>query len=476
MQSIEQIIASAEGALEERPQANALFVATCRARPQTTNPYDALPLDAGDYQVAWAYPVETAGNGPMRFSYGRWKSISHRKPPAYVEEALPRGDVLVVVHGFHETAPEGVFTGQKIAAAFGSQQRTSGISVALGTQTPTSQSGALRLAQALQNRLPTPEPLYRHLVAFTWPCAHRVWPGYLLDKEEVARFAAFSLANLLADLRAAQPERRLLLIAHSMGCFLTIKALNMLSVLRVAQPGSNEPAIIVDQMVFYAADINADALQADPPPLPGASDTQNGALIARRRNGYGFQALDRVGRLTIYYSFHDNALIWSPFANFFTEESNGWSGSPRLGWCGPYNIETTHENVVAVDCSACIYDHAAYFIRHEVLEHTARTLAEPLLAIPQLPYRARPLQTTAQGAQPRARRLWTWYTPAELAREWWERFFLYKPRWVRRIAAVLGWLLTLGIVAGVIFGLVKLGSLLLTGLPGPQFAGWVAGG
>ncbi|HEU5370265.1 MAG TPA: hypothetical protein VFU69_17465, partial [Ktedonobacterales bacterium] len=195
-------------------------------------------------------------------------------------------------------------------------------------------------------------------------------------------------------------------------------------------------------------------------PTPGAgasgADDLNETMLARRRNGYGFQALDRVGRLTIYYSFHDNALIWSPLANFFTEESSGLGGRARLGWCGPYNLDATHKNIVTIDCSACIYDHAAYFIRHEVLNHTAQTLAELPLMLPQLPYRARPLQTKADGAQPPARRLWTWYTPAEIAREQWEQFFLYKPQWMRGLAIALNALLMLAILGGIIYTLVKL--------------------
>jgi pimeloyl-ACP methyl ester carboxylesterase len=462
MQLTDQINSTTESALMEPQQASALFVATCRAHPQSADPYDALPLPAGDYQVAWATPNAVAGTGALSFTYGRWKTISHRKAPADAAQSLPKGDVLAVVHGFHETAPEGVHTGQQVAVGLASQQRTVGISAALGKSRPTSQSGALRLAQTLQNRLPAwgqngPEekPLYDHLIAFTWPCAHRVWPGYLLDKEEVARFAAFSLANLLADLRAAQPERRVLLVAHSMGCFLTIKALNILSVLRSAQPEHGASQIIVDQMVFYAADVNADALQSDPLPKPGADAALSETVIARRRNGYGFQALDRVGRLTIYYSFHDNALVWSPFANLFSEESSGWAGRARLGWCGPYRIAATHKNVVAVDCSACIYDHAAYFIRHEILEHTAQALADRPPTPPQPAYRAAPLQTTAAGVQQPARRLWTWYTPAEIAREQWERFFLYKSRGVRRFAVVLG-LLALALLGSVIYGLAEL--------------------
>ncbi len=458
MQTIDYPRTATETAPAERQSSTSLFVVTCRANPQSADLYDSLTLGAGDYQAAWATPAQTTPTGktPLGFSYGRWTTISHRKTPADVADILPTGDVMVVVHGFHETAPEGVYTGYAVAEGLTNQQRTGGLAAAVGAKQPTSQPGALRLAQTLQNRLPRQGQLYQQMIAFTWPCAHRLFPGYLLDKVEVARFAAFSLANLLADLRAAEPERRILLVAHSMGCFLTIKALHILSVMRGAQAAPGVSNVIVDQMVFYAADVNADALQSDLATGSVVANSIDATLITQRRNGYGYQALDCVGRLTVYYSFHDNALVWSPFANVFSEESSGWAGRARLGWCGPYDITLTHKSVVAVDCSACIFDHAAYFIRHEILEDTARRLAEPAPARPQPACLAPALPTTAEGTQPRARRLWTWYTPAEIARERWERFFLYKPRWLRRIGFVLGLLLLLDLIAAILYGLAEL--------------------
>jgi hypothetical protein len=467
-------ISAAASALAERQPSHALFVATCRARPWIDDPKESLPLDGGDYQVAWAYPNRPDDPISTSFSYpDGWTVISHRSAASDAARALPPGDVLIVVHGFHDSAPQGVGAGEQVgsgldaqvsgveatlqaAAALADQKRIGGISKALSGGKPATQSDGVRLAQTLQSQLPRPGTLYQHLIPFTWPAAHNVFPGYLLAKEEVARYAAFSLANLLADLRSTQPDRRILLVAHSMGCFLTIKALNMLALLRAAQPKPGDSPIIVDQMVFYAPDLNADALESAR--LPGASMTglPGDSLIARRANGYGYQALDRVGRLTIYYSFHDNVLIWSPFGNLVTEESGGWAGRARLGWCGPYTLAATHDNVVAVDCSRCIYDHAAYFTRHEVLEHTARTLAEPLPTLPQPACPGERLSTTPKGAQEAARRLWTWYTPAEIAREAWERFFLYKPRWARWCAVALSLLLPIAMIAGVVFGLARL--------------------
>ncbi len=432
---------------------SALLVVTCRANPESADPHNSLTLPAGDYQLAWAYPVRATPGAPLSFRYDPWHLVSRRKTSHDIEDLLPTGDVLIVVHGFLDTAPMGVTTGLELAKRL---KRTGGPSTALGTKRPMSQTGALRLVKTLERHLPAEQPLYRHLIAFTWPTDHRIFPGYLLDKEEIARFAAFSFANLLYDLRATDPTRRVLVVAHSMGCFLTIKALNMLAVLRCAQPPADTSPVLIDQLVFYGADLNCDALQSEPVSQVSADLSPSRTLIARRRSGYGYQALDRVGRLTIYYSFHDNALIWAPFANFFTEESSTEGGHARLGWCGPYNIATTHKNVVAVDCSACVYDHAAYFVRHEVLEHTARTLADPVPVPPQPAIQAPPLQNTAAAHQGRAHRLWTWYTPAEIAREWWERFFYHKPRPVRLIGTLLGWLITLALLAGIIYGLVIL--------------------
>ena len=441
---------------EEKP----LLAVTCRADPESANPDNDLALPAGDYQLAWAYPVQTAPDAPLSFTYDPWHFASRRKPLDDIADILPGGDVLIFVHGFLDSQPEGVSTGLQIGQSL---QRTAGPAAVSGMP-PMTQPGALRLAKALDNRLPAmlprddpsgpAQPLYRHLIAFTWPTTHRI-SGYLVDKEEIARACAFSLANLISDLRSIDPGRRILMIGHSMGCFLILKALTPLEALRSAQPPEGESGLLIDQLIFYAADVNCDALQADPQMSRALAASPGSASISHRRNGEGYQALNRVGRLTNYASFHDNQLIWSPLVNAFTEESDGAGGRARLGWCGPFTLSTTHANVVAVDCSACIYDHAAYFVRHEVLEHTARVLAEPAPVIKEPATQAAPLQTTAKGAQGPAHRLWTWYTPIEIIREAWERFFFHQPGWLRIIGAVLGWLLSLAILAAIIFGIIE---------------------
>jgi esterase/lipase superfamily enzyme len=462
---------------EEKP----LLAVTCRADPESSDPDNNLALPAGDYQLAWAYPVQTAPNAPLSFTYDPWHYASRRKPLDDIADILPGGDALIFVHGFLDSQPQGVSTGLQVEQGL---QRTAGPTAVFGMP-PMTQPGALRLAKTLDNRLPAmrprddpsaaAQPLYRHLIAFTWPTTHRT-TGYLMDKAEIARACAFSLANLISDLRAADPAggaaggnrvsalsaspraalpaRRVLVIGHSMGCFLVLKALAQLEALRDEQPPEGESKLLIDQLIFYGADVNCDALQSDPQMSKALASSPGSASISHRRNGYGYQALNRVGRLTNYASFHDTALIWSPFANVFTEESDGAGGRARVGWCGPFTISTTHTNVVAVDCSACIYDHAAYFVRHEILEHTARTLAEPAPVVKEPATQPPPLQTTAKGAQGPAHRLWTWYTPVEIIREAWERFFFHQPDWLRVTGEILGWLLTLAILATIIFGII----------------------
>jgi len=438
---------------DERP----LLVVTSRAKPENPDLFDSRTLPAGDYQLAWAHPVQTDPSVPPSFKYEPWHLISHRKTPDAISDLLPSGDVLIVVHGFLNSAPEGVQAGLEIGQGL---ERTGSPGAALGLTRPANQPSALRLAAILQRQIPPAQALYRQLIAFTWPTTHRVFPGYYVDKVQIAEDTAFSLANLLSDLRATEPGRRILLVAHSMGCFLTLKALQILAALRSAQSPEGRSQVLIDQLVFYAPDIQSCALQSDPPLGSQGNSSPDKASIAVPEPFFGYHALDRVGRLTIYYSFHDNVLVWSPLANYFTQEPNGPGGHARLGWCGPFTPATTHKNVVAVNCSAVIYDHGAYFMRHEILEHTARVLAEPIPTPPQPVPPATVLPTSREGEQPPAHRLWTWWTPAEIIREWWMGLFYTKPRWARILGTILGWsiifVILAAIIIGIIFGIIAL--------------------
>lgn len=432
-----------------------LLLATCRAEPFSHDPHDHVPLPAGAYRflvvkrpppapsampaTPWRYPVAAMGRRVARtvaprLAARRWHcrtcehefSVIAGAPDSATEDVrpgtpaaratitdlCPTGDVILVVHGFNCTEESGIETAFNVHDALAAW----GLPLApppgmLGAPHDHREDGHSCLSPGGQAWPPHEEQIPRsanpQVIGFTWPCEHTLFPGYMADKEAVARFAAFSLANLITDLRARQPQRRIHIVAHSMGCFLTLKALNMLAVLH----GIHAPAAtpLVDSVIWLAADINADALErstpatlplhawrhpahvlgmarlraiftrprplADPPlaavPTHTASPASSGTaapVYAHPLDGYGYAALDVVGDLTIYSSFRDEALWASPLANLTTEESGGTAWSIRLGWCGPLHPRlmmvpdgTRPRRVTLVDCTDCITEHGMYF-------------------------------------------------------------------------------------------------------------------
>jgi hypothetical protein len=277
-----------------------LLLATCRAEPFSHDPHDHVPLPAGEYRflvvkrppplappahaAPWRYPVAALGRRVAqtltpRRAARRWhcrtcasefgviagapdSATEHPLPGAagHARDAnaalFPAGDVILVVHGFNCTEQSGIETAFNVHDALAAW----GLPLApppgltSGQECPPSDRcmGAMNRAPSLPQ-----------VVGFTWPCEHTLFPGYMADKEAVARFAAFSLANLITDLRARQPERRIDIVAHSMGCFLTLKALNMLAVLHGIH--AQDAAPLVESVIWLAADINADALERSTP-------------------------------------------------------------------------------------------------------------------------------------------------------------------------------------------------------------------
>ena len=396
------------------PHADAFLVASCYAHPENDEPTNTQTLPAGVYQFNWAIPSADPQVPKPSYFYDPWKQVLHANADELQD--LPTESLLLFVHGFNNAPINAFARGEGFV-------RSSGLATAIGRESDrVTPSRAAQTAQGLKDQLSDhPEPGFKHLIAYTWPTAHSVWPGYILDKVQVTRFAAYALANLIVDLRIADPGRPLLLIAHSMGCFLTLKALNTLAVQRADE---ELPATLVNQMIFYAPDVNADALQVE---------------NTTARQGYGSRALDRVGRLTVYTSRHDNALIWSPFANVVNEESGGVGGGVRLGFCGLYNRELTHKNVTALDCSSIIYDHSDYFVQPCVVRDTAERLSEKG---PFEPYAATQdifPQGATECSQPerKYKRKIDIFTPGIVLLEKWEEQFLCPTTHRRRSLAYL---------------------------------------
>lgn len=375
-------------AQRSEPQAAApILIATCRADPATRRLHDDVPLAAGEYRVVWLTPRVSGSCVERRRTRRGVCATDERHHGATQDATLPAGDVLLVVHGFNCTALDGIETACHVRNAL--------------------TAWGIPLTEADES---APRPGAMTLLGFTWPCEHTMVPGYMADKATVARFAAFSLANLLIDLRRQEPGRRIHIVAHSMGCFLTLKALNMLAVLHT----DDVPQPLVNQVVWYAPDVNADALERSTPSAPtfpgwralGAhprflrsmrraahallrpeqiedhpSAPSAGATTSSRRpgsrpkpsdhplDGYGYAALDTMEGLRIYSSLYDEALVVSPWANHTTEESTSASGAIRLGWCGPLHPQMTlaprgagqAHQLTLVECSDVAHEHGDYF-------------------------------------------------------------------------------------------------------------------
>jgi hypothetical protein len=381
---------------------DALLLATCRANPESIDQHDHVPLAAGHYRLLLMERAKADGSAKSPCG-----CASCEATPGFVvrehPRALPQGDIILVIHGFNCTEVGALQTAFNVRDAL----------------------AAWDLPLAAPRSHATDDTA--QVVAFTWPCEHTLVPGYMADKEAVARFAAFSLTNLITDLRAAEPTRRIHIVAHSMGCFLTLKALNMLAVLHglrgSAQSGSLLVTPVVQSVIWLAPDVNADALERSTPAVRRqrgwSYPTRLRALhhftqaLARPRaiaqsaadlaphaatapgsdaqfsaehplDGYGYAALDVLTHLAIYTSLRDEALWVSPLANRATEESGSASGLIRLGWCGPLHpglmmapdgdAQHRQRDVTLLDCTDVAYEHGTYFFEPVVQRDLAARL------------------------------------------------------------------------------------------------------
>jgi|GEM_PF-1644029 len=375
-----------------------LLLATCRAEPNSPDIHNHVPLAAGHYQM---YLIErqidmVPGQTMKQSSYVADDHIHFKSKP---HPRLPKGDVILAIHGFNCTQAAGLNTAFNVHNALA--------------------AWGLPLAPAVEH--PEMGPMAARVIGFTWPSDHGAFNGYTSAKESVARFAAFSLANLITDLRRAEPLRRIHIVAHSMGCFLTLKALNMLAVLRHSP--SDEPIMpMVDEVIWLAPDVNADALErstltsprlqawrqpAQRPPFARLRQAmhrpQTTAEMGQLTNsleqaidtnvrdhpldGYGYATLNIIRRLNIYSSVNDEAMWISPLANHLTEDAGSASGGIRLGLAGPLHPELMmipdvdappyHQRQVnLIDCSVIVHEHGDYFFLPIPQRDIASRLAE----------------------------------------------------------------------------------------------------
>ena len=407
-----------------------LLLATCRADPADFGRQDHLPLAAGHYQLLLVDRAESQPPATRAHHCNCHKCTARAPFTVRAEAALPTGDIILVTHGFECTEATGIMMGYNIRDALG--------------------AWGLPLSSASVSE----PPAAPRVMAFTWPCEHSLFPGYLEDKQAIARFAAFSLANLLTDLRRAEPSRRIHFVAHSMGCFLTLKALNMLAVLH----GVMAPTPVIDELIWLAPDVNADALERSTPAAPRlhswrhpgqrppfsrirrvmyrpqpeepalthmdiAAATQwidTNVQPPHPLDGYGYAALDAVDHLTIYSSLRDEAMWVAPWANHSTEEAGSAAGSMRLGWNGPLHPQLAlipdadahyrERHLTLADCTPVVYEHGDYFFNPVTQrDFTAQIARAQLQAAARLPAGQRDALTQAAMPPPERRPLAAWH-------------------------------------------------------------------
>lgn len=202
--------------------------------------------------------------------------------------ALPQGDMVFLVHGFGNTFAESL-------------------------------RGAVELSVGLD----------KHVFLFSWAsCGIVSGRKYRQDRDERAEPSGRALARVLDifirwldELRAHRRtcERRLHLVAHSMGNLVLQHAITALQKDRAA--GVERPTVI-DQVLLAASDVDADALANEMRPLASAARA-----------------------ITVYHTRTDGALTIS-------DEYKG--NTTRLGHGGPANMRVLFENIFAVDVTPVV--------------------------------------------------------------------------------------------------------------------------
>jgi esterase/lipase superfamily enzyme len=187
------------------------------------------------------------------------------------------------------------------------------------------------------------------VIAFSWPSAANVLQ-YDYDRES-ANYSAPALAALLADVSEAAPQKKIFLVAHSLGNQITADALQQLAL--------EGKKLGISELVMAAPDIDADVF---------TSKAEQIKAVA--------------GKITVYASSADKALL----------ASNKKSWGSRLGYIeasGPHLIDGIEViDVTAVGNDMFALDHGTFSSSRAVLDDLARLIASgihpPLLRTPTL--------------------------------------------------------------------------------------------
>lgn len=188
------------------------------------------------------------------------------------------------------------------------------------------------------------------VVAFDWP-SQGVVSAYNPDMAAAKAVAPFLVPDGVRPLIARLGGQPLHMLCHSMGCYLSLRALSGVGEV----PGA--PSVHLDQVLFAAGDVEAEHFRQ------GAW----GALVMQFR----------CNRMTNYYSVADRVLQFSGVINGGRQRA-GFVGLPDPKGANAVDIYTTaqfRKHVPASDQDDYVYSHNWYYENAGFYEDVALTLA-----------------------------------------------------------------------------------------------------
>ncbi len=188
------------------------------------------------------------------------------------------------------------------------------------------------------------------VVAFDWP-SQGIVSAYDPDLAAAKAAAPFLVPDGLMPLIGRMGGQPLHMICHSMGCYLTLRAL------RGVGEQVAEPSVQLEQVIFAAADVEAEQLRK------GAG----GALVMAHR----------CKRLTNYYSVADKVLSLAGVVNGGRQRA-GHIGLPDLKEANAVDLYTTaqfRKHVPVADQDDTIISHNWYYGDDGFFRDAALTLA-----------------------------------------------------------------------------------------------------